>query len=171
MIKPRTEPWTIEEVQASVPQPLADRTQWKVSASHHTDDAKLAIDGKDSTRFDTGASQVAGMWFQVELPEETEITGLRLDSVASPQDYPRGYKVELSADGQTWGSPVAAGRGNNSLTEIIFAPAKARFVRITQTGSANGLFWSIHELQIFRPGDMAKLANAAPRKVEEPKFE
>lgn len=169
-VKPRSEPWTVEEIQASVPQPLPDRVQWKVSASHGAETAKLAIDGKDGTRFDTGASQAAGMWFQVELPEETEITGLRLDSIASPQDYPRGYKVELSADGQAWGQPVATGRGNNSLTEIIFTPEKARFVRITQTGSANGLFWSIHELQIFRPGDMTKLA-AAPSKVEAPKFE
>jgi hypothetical protein len=29
---------------------------------------------------------------------------------------------------------------------------KAKFIRITQTGAVNGLFWSIHELHLFQPG-------------------
>jgi len=171
VVKARVDPWTIEEIQASVPQPLPDRAKWKVSASHHPDAAKRAIDGDFNTRYDTGASQVPGMWFQIELPEETEITGLRLDAAASTQDYPRGYKVELSNDGETWGQPIATGRGTNPVTEIIFDSTKARFIRITQTGSVNGLFWSIHELQIFKPGAMARLASAPPKKVNKPSFE
>ena len=55
----------------------------------------------------------------------------------------------LSADGTTWGKAVATGKGSGGVTDIAFAPAKAKFIRITQTGAVNGLFWSIHELQIF----------------------
>jgi hypothetical protein len=35
----------------------------------------------------------------------------------------------------------------------------AKFIRITQTGAVQGLFWSIHELQIFGPSKTALAAN------------
>jgi hypothetical protein len=108
------------------------------------------------------------MWFQVELPEATTINGLRLDAAGSNRDYPRGYKVELSDDGLTWGPPVASGRGTHAMTEILFAPARAKFIRITQTGTVDGLYWSIHELSIYTPGVVSKTSATtnAPSKFE-----
>jgi hypothetical protein len=92
------------------------------------------------------------MWFQIELPAETEIAGLLLDSAKSANDYPRGYKVELSKDGTTWDKPVLQGSGDRGATELIFPkPAKTKFIKITQTGEAKGTFWSIHELQVLKP--------------------
>jgi hypothetical protein len=35
------------------------------------------------------------------------------------------------------------------VTTITFTPQTARYVRITQTGSATGNYWSIHDLNIF----------------------
>ena len=58
------------------------------------------------------------------------------------------YKAELSTDGKSW-TEVAHGNGSDAVTEIEFSPANAKFIRITQTGAVNGLFWSIHELQIL----------------------
>jgi hypothetical protein len=71
-----------------------------------------------------------------------------LDTTPSPNDYPRGYQVVLSNDGSNWGSPVATGAGYTAVTTMAFAPQTARYVRITQTGSAQGNYWSIHELNI-----------------------
>ncbi len=147
--KDRTQPWTIAELRAALPQPLANRAQWKVTASHNSAGAGAAIDGKLDSRFDTKVSQTPGMWFQIELPEETAISAIQLDAGKSVNDYPRGYEVILSADGTTWSKPVAKGKGDGPVTEIAFAPAKTKFIKITQTGAVNGLFWSIHELQIF----------------------
>ncbi len=147
--KERTQPWSITELRASLPKPLANRKDWKLTASHAAKDCALAVDGDAASRYTTGASQVAGMWFQIELPQETVVSGLELDSAPSPSDYPRGYEVALSADGATWGKPVATGKGSSAVTDIAFAPAKAKFIRITQTGAVNGLFWSIHELQVI----------------------
>jgi len=144
-------PWTREELQAVLPQPLTNRAHWKVTASHNSQSAPLAIDGDIKTRYDTAQPQVPGMWFQIELPAATTISGLRLNAGTSFQDFPRGYKVELSDDGQTWGQPVATGQGSSPVTDIFFPPTKTRFVRIAQTGSTEGLFWSIHELNIFTP--------------------
>ena len=49
--------------------------------------------------------------------------------------YPRGYQVQVSMDGTTWGKPVAKGKGTGARTDVTFAPVRAKFVRITQTGS------------------------------------
>ncbi len=148
--KVRTQPWTIEELAAALPNaPLTNRKDWKLTASHNAVSLVNAVDGSATTRYDTKTSQVPGMWVQIELPTETIITGLRLDAAGSGNDFPRGYKVELSSDGQSWGKPVATGEGKSALTEIKFAAAKTKFIRITQTGSAPGKFWSIHELDVL----------------------
>jgi hypothetical protein len=102
-------------------------------------------------------------------PAETAITGLRLDATGSGGDYPRGYKVELSADGQTWGKPVATGEGKTALTEIKLPPTKTKFIRITQTGSVKGLFWSIHELDILGEGQGKITEGKATAKKLDPK--
>jgi len=154
--KDRTQPWTIGELRAALPLPLANRKEWKITASHKPADVAAAIDGKAETRYTTGKSQEPGMWFQIELPQETSLVGVQLDSVKSANDYPRGYKLELSTDGQAW-KQVAAGKGIPGVTDIQFPAAKAKFVRITQTGAVGGLFWSIHEVQVFA----AKATSAA----------
>lgn len=146
--KARTQPWTIDELRSVLPMPL-DRKGWKVSASHNLPGAKAAIDSNSGTRWDTKVDQRDGMWFQIELPQETEIASIHLDAASSTGDYPRGYHVALSSDGQTWGNPVATGKGLGPITEIEIAPEKARFIRITQTGAVKGLFWSIHEVNVY----------------------
>lgn len=160
--KARTTPWTIEELRKLQPPMLSNEETWKLTASHNQGSVKAAVDHDIGTRWDTKASQTPGMWFQVELPKEAEIAGLVLNAGSSSGDYPRGYKVEVSSDGKNWGAkPVADGKGNNALTEISFAPVKAKFIKITQTGSVGGLFWSIHELQILPPAPKKEAVAAA----------
>ena len=151
--KIRTQPWTVEELTAALPNPpLANRNAWKLTASHNGESLALAVDGKADTRYDTRKFQTPGMWLQIDLPTETTLTGVRLDASGSGNDYPRGYKLELSADGQTWAKPIATGEAKSALTEIKFAPTKAKFLRLTQTGSSPNNFWSIHELDVLAEG-------------------
>jgi len=149
--KIRTQPWTIEELALALPNaPLANRKDWKLTASHNAASLANAVDGNGSTRYDTKKTQEPGMWVQIELPTETAITGLRLDSAGSGNDYPRGYKLELSTDGQNWGKPAATGEGKTAITTITFPTVKAKFIRITQTGKpTSNTFWSIHELDVL----------------------
>ncbi len=145
----RTQPWTEKELRDTLPAPLKNAKDWKLTTSHNPKALDLAIDGKADTRWTTSTIQAPGQWFQIELPAETAIAGIHLSSAKSPSDYPRGYKVELSNDGTTWSKPVAQGKGNGATTDILFSPAKTKYIRITQTGSVTGLFWSIHEIQIL----------------------
>ncbi len=167
----RGQAWTTEELNSVIPRNLTNRQGWKVSASENSSGAIHAIDGKLETRFDTGKEQVPGMWFQIELSEETVLSGLLLDAFSSKRDYPRKFKVNISADGNNWSEPIATGTGNARTTEITFTPVKTKFIRITQTGSVKGLFWSIHELQILQPPDQEKVTLAASKKAEVSAFE
>ena len=159
----RNEPWTVETLRAVLPQPLKITPEWKFTASHNSTAVGAASDGKADTRWDTKAFQTNGQWFQIELPAETTVAALRLDAAKSRNDYPRGYKVEVSADGRTWGKPVAEGKGVGPLTQIEFAPTPARYIRITQTGSVKGNFWSIAELEVFQPGKTPAVKTASPK--------
>ena len=156
--KARTQPWTSPELRAALPQPLANRKEWKLSASHGAEACAAAIDGNETSRYTTSASQVPGMWIQIELPRETSVAGVELDCSPSPRDYPRGYKAEVSSDGQKW-TEVAHGTGSDPITGIEFPAVNAKFIRVTQTGSVNGLFWSIHELQVLAAARSATASN------------
>ena len=159
--KSRTLPWTIEELRAGFPQPLANPKDWKLTASTEKDLAK-AVDGDTGTRWTTGKFQAPGQWFEIELPAETEIAGVLLDTVRSGNDYPRGYTVEVSSDGAKWSAPMLKGAATGAITELMFPKAvKTKFIRLTQTGSAKGNYWSIHEVQLLQPVKPAAPKTAA----------
>lgn len=148
----RETPWTEAELLASVPQALPNRSRWKLTASHNEKDVKNAIDGNLATRYTTGRSMEAGMWFQVELPEAVEVAGLILDAAGSRNDYPRGCDVQLSTDGKTWSAPIHKKEEQAPKIAIEFPGQPAKFIRITQTGK-HRLFWSIHDLQVLKPAE------------------
>jgi glucose/arabinose dehydrogenase/mono/diheme cytochrome c family protein len=170
----RKTPWTLPELEASVPAALTNTAQWKVSASHNSEAAPNPL-GSSGARWDSGAAQQPGMWFQIELPDAFTVTEVQLDSAAPGSGFlvltpPRGqtptpgrggfglptargpvaYTLQLSMDGMTWGTPVAQGAGETPTTVIPFAAAQARFLRITQTGAAaNGEFWGIQQVRLY----------------------
>ena len=148
----RTTPWTVEELKHTGPQqPLENRSAWKLTASHNDKELAKAIDGNPETRWDTHTTQKPGMWLQIELPQPTNIAGFELDTANSRNDWPRGWKIEVSQDGQTWDKPVLEGQSEKtSVTEFMLPKAtSAKFIRITDTGSSKGNFWSIHELDVL----------------------
>jgi mono/diheme cytochrome c family protein len=66
--------------------------------------------------------------------------------------YPRGYKLETSVNGTTW-TLAAEGKGSGATTAIAFKPVTAKFIRLTQSASAeNAPVWSIQSLRIYGPG-------------------
>ena len=68
-----------------------------------------------------------------------------------PVGYPRAFDVQISMDGTTWGPAVATGKGTGTSTSVTFAPVRAKFVRITQTGSAaDAPPWSVLRLRLYQ---------------------
>ncbi len=155
---------------ASLPKPLLT-DGWKLTASHNNATAGAALTLLPWT---SGAAQAPGMWLQVELPRPVTVAGLQLESPPAAVDttpavpgaptrsgagrgsaaptvpgFARGYEIDVSADGSTWSKPVARGQGRGAVMEITFAPVRARFVRIRQTGSADNVPWSVKKLRLF----------------------
>ena len=147
-------------LRAAVPASLAaaarlDPQGWTVTASTHTEDAAKATDADPDSRWSTNGPQAPGQWLSVDLGAPRTFSLLTLRTSAS-RDSPRGYAVAVSGDGKTWGPPIASGAGTPDVTAIAFAPVTARYVRITQTGTAADVYWSVNALDIFntpaRPG-------------------
>jgi mono/diheme cytochrome c family protein/glucose/arabinose dehydrogenase len=161
---PRKAPWTLAELLPTVPTPLTNMPEWKLTASHNVAAAGNAIGATPGTRWDTGAPQQPGMWFQVELPQPATIAELELDSLVPvaggrgrggrgagpPAVGPVAFSVQVSMDGTTWQPPVAQGTGSTPTTRMAFPRVQARFIRINQTGSApNGEAWGIQQVRIY----------------------
>jgi len=145
----RAEPWTYEELRDHLPQ-VIPISKLKVTASANSGAANKAIDGSTDSRYTTEKFMEPGMWFQIELEKETSVTGVILDTKESGNDYPRGYELTVSSDGKEWSAPLAKGQAKGSVTDIEFKAVPAKFIRITQTGRADGNFWSIHELEVLQ---------------------
>lgn len=167
----RTTLWTVAELEASLPRPLVADAGWKVTASHDGQPPpnanpaggfSMAISASGALTFlgwTTGVPQEAGMWLQVELPAPVSLAEIQFTSSmigggrGGPppvSTHPRGYRVQVSADGTTWSEPIAEGAGTPNVTTITFAPVAARFVRITQTATvADAPPWFMRMLRLY----------------------
>ncbi len=164
--------WTFPELETSLPRMLPVDPSWVATASHNPE---RAAGGLTLAAWSTGAPQVPGMWYQVELPKPVNVTEIQFESGppggrsgrgfgrgggrGGPSPFgtaPLAYQVQVSMDGKSWGSPVAEGKGSGTPTVITFKPVQAKFVRITQTGSAdaagNAPSWSVLGFRLYVAG-------------------
>ena len=117
----------------------------------------VALDGNPATRWTTNRAMQPGDALTLDMGKSQRVAKITLDSTASPNDYPRGYTVEASPDGKTWTevaratSAQAESSVQKGVLAISFTPTNARFLRITNLGTAVGLFWSVHELTVEGP--------------------
>jgi putative membrane-bound dehydrogenase-like protein len=172
----RTTSWTSPDLAASLPKQVVLDAGWKFSASHNPAIASYAVTIQPWT---SGLAQEPGMWLQVELPQAVSLVELEFESSARAVDpdpivpgqpprsgggrgaaagpapavgYPRGYQVQVSMDGTTWGRPVAQGAGTGDRTIVTFAPVRAKFVRISSTAAAADTPLTIQRLRLFEAG-------------------
>jgi putative heme-binding domain-containing protein len=67
-------------------------------------------------------------------------------------------------DGESWGDPVAEGRGDGPTTRIVCRPVPARFLRITLTESPEEApTWSIQKTRLFEAGRPPDAETGPPR--------
>ncbi|GBF76486.1 hypothetical protein PA598K_04960 [Paenibacillus sp. 598K] len=124
-----------------------DRSDWTASASHRSGQAQRALDGNPATRWDTGAAQSPGQYFEVDMGALYTVHRIMLDTSASPYDFPKRYELYLSEDGVEWGDPVASGLGKTTTTIVVAQPRAARYLKLVQT-DVYGSYWSIYELTV-----------------------
>ncbi|KAJ6445304.1 galactose oxidase [Purpureocillium lavendulum] len=140
---------------------------WKVTCDSEEaadgNECGKAIDGDKGTFWHTaysGGDAPPPHNITVDMGSQQTINGI---SVLPRQDgNDRGWigrhDVLVSADGRSWGSPVATGTWYGDATEKFsnFEPRAARYVRVVTTTEAQGRPWtSIAELNIYRAQQQA----------------
>ena len=156
----KTTTWTYPELASTVPSIMYVQSTWKATASHNSENAYRAF---TTSGWSSVAPQQAGMWFQFELPAPVTLAELQFQyggasgwgrtqgasGSAQPVVAPRAFRVQVSNDGTQWSAPIAEMQSTGANTVIDFTPVKTRFVRITQTATADSAPWSIQQLQLL----------------------
>lgn len=130
-----------------------DSTGWGLTASSTQTGSSTAnaADGNESSRWSTGVAQAPGQWFEGDMGASETFNQIQLDNSVDTGDYPRGYTVQVSSDNTNW-TQVASGSGYAGATPINFPAVRARYFKITLTGSSTS-FWSIDELSVSLNND------------------
>ncbi len=135
--------WMISEITVAATRPWSG-----AEASHFTADAHQALDARLGTAWNTrNAKQRPGMWFKVDMAHQQRIGRVTLEHPSGQQ--PRGYVVEISADGVTW-QEVGRNDDNWSKADVRFTTAPARYVRVQTTNSSPYHPWGIAEFIVWR---------------------
>jgi acyl-homoserine lactone acylase PvdQ len=104
-----------------------------------------AVDGDPATRWASDWSDP--QWLKVDLGNEQTIRRVVLQWESA---YASAYKVEVSRDNVNWQQVFATSNGNGGEDVARFAPATARYVRVTGTKRATSYGYSLYEFQVFR---------------------
>jgi len=142
--------WSISEFRVFNQNPIIlPRVGWSATASGTASGSSEAnvFDGSNATRWSAGTIQTGGEWFRADMGKINILTGVGLNAGNYLDNYPNVYRVELSLDGVTWNT-VAQGSIPNADNNISFTASAARYVKITQIGSAASS-WSIAELNLY----------------------
>jgi len=132
---------------------LIDRSDWEVSASHNSENAANAIDSDVNSRWTTEQKQRPNQSFTIDMQQTIALESIVMTTESgrnSIGDYPRGFTIELSQNGTNFGNPIARGIGSESgTTTVTLGSQTARYIKVTQTGSTDRLWWSIHDLNVI----------------------
>ncbi|WP_057936484.1 DUF7133 domain-containing protein [Algoriphagus resistens] len=142
--------YQFDELIEEIPKSLTLQDNWKITAS------STALQGVGSTKdpsyafsfkgWKTDGPQQSGMWFQIELPEERNLTELQFN--AGEKEFPKNYNVSISNNGTNW-TEVASGSGVKRINSIQWKSGEnARFLRIetTQNGEES---WAMKQLTLY----------------------
>jgi glucosylceramidase len=109
---------------------------------------EAAVDGDASTRWSSGVAQAPGQSLRIDLARPTIFDRVAIDSGGNLGDYARGWTLSASTDGTTWKN-LASGASTGQLTDVDVPRTKARYLKITSTGTS-GSWWSVADVRLYR---------------------
>ncbi|HLR63590.1 MAG TPA: family 20 glycosylhydrolase [Lentibacillus sp.] len=106
----------------------------------------LAVDENDETRWASGYTD--NEWIYVDLLKQQPISKVVLKWEDA---YGKGYKIQVSNDGENWKDvyTTTTGDGNNDV--IHFPVENARYVRMQGTDRAINWGYSLYEFEVYQP--------------------
>jgi hypothetical protein len=133
--------------------PLTQRSTWVATASSSANGSPPSniLNGSLDDRWSTGLSQTNADWLQVDFGAVVGIDRVTLELGNNPTDFPRGYAVRFSNTSNNSAAPVLLSGVGQQATDTVLAfatPVSGRYLLIAQTGSVNGLWWSVAEIAV-----------------------
>lgn len=124
---------------------------------------KYSIDDMDksgeATRFSAGQPMTGNEFLSVDMGVEKWVSGVYLNEPATDKnsgkpnnDYARQIQISVSKDGLSF-AEVAMQEGTPGVLKIAFTPVVARYVRVSQMGTAE-YWWSLHDYKIYCTNDI-----------------
>lgn len=138
---------------------------WRATASSTETAPALAFDRDVDTSWYSGEAQRPGLFFQADLGRRLPVGKVVLLSPRPSIGFPRGYRIEVSADGSRWEETAAVPEtiwsldwdrgqprmGHPSRVVSAFEPREVRYLRVHQTGADESWWWAIGELFVYGP--------------------
>lgn len=166
--------WWASIHEAHIFTPPVNAEKWTFSSNRgdendedNPSDEQHVVDRDPNTRWDSGGHQTPGQWFMVDMGEEKTIDTVTFDSLAHKDNYPRGYEIQISTDGEAWMTVAEKEQNEDVVIEETFDEVVARYVKIVQTGSSDEHWWAIDELDIQDTAAPVTVASLDGEKGEE----
>ncbi len=121
----------------------------------------LMFDRDLRTRWESGPQSDRTM-IEIDLGAVRTVNGLDLMLGPFGEDFPRGLKIDVSADGAEWRTVWEGGSAGLAFAGAFesprevplryrFTPAPARYIRMGLTKNDDTYYWSIAEMKVLGP--------------------
>ncbi|MGB8953146.1 MAG: discoidin domain-containing protein [Candidatus Aminicenantales bacterium] len=137
---------------------IAGKEQWKAASNVNWEQTRLAFDGRPETGWSTGRPQRPGDYFLLDLGSLCKVRRLEMSLSGRPLDFPRGYLLEGSVDGNNWTSlnenrfsfpeldPATIEDYSKYQLVVSFPDSEVRYLRMRLTRGHERRPWSIQEI-------------------------
>jgi hypothetical protein len=123
---------------------LSARQQASATSTENGYPAKNAVDGNPDTRWASGWSDNQAITIDLGTNQPVARVVLRWEAA-----YARGYKIEVSPDGQNWQQTYATTTADGGLDNASFTPTSGRYVRLTGTQRGTSYGYSLYEFEAY----------------------
>ena len=160
----RESPYSLDELISSVPGVLEPSQEWKTLASHS---GPVIIGGSAEPAaafghegWTTGIAQQNDMWFEINFPEEIQLTEVHFDAPANglpwqaaekPPAFPRGLKLLASSMEGDW-EEIGVFKPDSQEVILRFKPVTLTKLRLELTDVPSDLDdipWSMRQLRLL----------------------
>lgn len=137
-------------------------SHWTIKSSIHSGNLKRLRDNNLETRWSTGRWKKTGDFILLELDQALDEIKISLQLGPSAFNFGIDFKIEVSRDGEEW-KELEKGYSISEFLEKLFeAPddlvqniyiseKETKFIKLIQVGNSRRFWWSIAELDIFKP--------------------
>jgi len=146
--------WAIDEFDINTATDRQYRFGWTATVSDGWNSSRLPNLFDDNLETDWSSENVltADQWMIIDMKKAQTFNLIAFDQTTNNGDYPEGFKVFVSTDGENWGTAVAESKGTNAPhTLVTFEEQTARYVKVQLT-EPKGAYWAITELHV-KKGD------------------